>query len=75
MQEGQTEQENMDFVRREYGTGGKGFTIDGTDYAVWFDELGMQIAQGDSALETALDKAFLTWEDVAVWIRQLLWQG
>ena len=32
------------FVKKEYGEGGKGFEIGGTKYAVWFDELGMNIS-------------------------------
>ena len=39
-------EEAAEFVKREYGVGGKGFTIDGRDYAVGWDELGMQIAAG-----------------------------
>ena len=34
----------MEFVKNEYGTGGKGFEIDGAKYAVWFDDLGLRIA-------------------------------
>ena len=74
MKDGTTE-EDTEFLRREYGKGGKGITIDGTDYAVWFDELGMQIAEGDSALEQSFSKAFLSWEEVGGRIRQLLNQG
>ena len=68
-------EEDTEFVRREYGKGGKGFTINDTDYAVWFDELGMQIAEGHSAQEQAIDKVFLPWEDISGRIRQLLRQG
>ena len=70
-----TLEENTEFVRREYGKGGKGLTIDGTDYAVWFDELGMRIAAGHSTQESSLDKVFLSWEEVSGRIRQLLNQG
>ena len=42
----QSSEDYTDFVRREYGKGGKGFVIDGREYSVWFDELGMQIAVG-----------------------------
>ena len=63
------------YVKREYGKGGKGFTINGTDYAVWFDELGLQIAVGHSVREQAIEKAFLSWDDVAGRIHQLLRQG
>lgn len=36
-------------LRKEFGTGGRGFTIDGTPYAVWFDENGFSINSGKSA--------------------------
>lgn len=71
----QTPEEYTDFVRREYDHGGKGFTIDGQDYSVWFDELGMQIAVGHTVEDRILDKAFLSWEDVTGRIKQLLNQG
>lgn len=71
----QIPEEYTDFVRREYSRGGKGFVIDGRDYSVWFDELGMQVAVGHTVEDRILDKAFLSWEDVAGRIRQLLSQG
>ena len=71
----QTPEAATAYVKREYGKGGKGFTINGTDYAVWFDELGLQIASGHSVREQAIEKAFLSWDDVAGRIHQLLKQG
>ena len=71
----QTPEAYADFVKREYGTGGKGFVIDGTEYSVWFDELGMQVAVGHTVTDQLLDKAFLSWEDVSGRIHQLLKQG
>ncbi|MFQ7351679.1 MAG: helicase-related protein [Blautia wexlerae] len=71
----QTPEEYTEFVRREYGTGGKGLVIDGTEYSVWFDELGMQVAVGHTVTDRILDKAFLSWEEVSGRIHQLLRQG
>ena len=71
----QTSEEYTDFVRREYGKGGKGLVIGGHEYSVWFDELGMQICEGHTVEDRILDKAFLSWEDVTERIRQLLSQG
>ena len=71
----QTPEEYTAFVKKEYGEGGKGFEIGGTKYAVWFDELGMQIAVGDTVRNDPKNKAFLSWEDVSCRIRQLLQQG
>ena len=71
----QTEAEYMEFVRKEYGTGGRGIIAGGIRYSVWHDELGMQIAAGDSVHGAALYKAFLSWEEVSGRIHQLLRQG
>ena len=71
----QTPEEYTAFVKKEYGEGGKGFEIGGTKYAVWFDELGMQIAVGDTVRNDPKNKAFLSWEDVSRRIHQLLQQG
>ena len=71
----QTPEEYTAFVKKEYGEGGKGFEIGGTKYAVWFDELGMQIAVGNTVRNDPKNKAFLSWEDVSCRIHQLLQQG
>lgn len=71
----QTPEEYTAFVKKEYGEGGKGFEIGGTKYAVWFDELGMQIAVGDTVRNDPKNKAFLSWEDVSCRTHQLLQQG
>jgi len=71
----QTPEEYTAFVKKEYGEGGKGFEIGGTKYAVWFDELGVQIAVGDTVRNDPKNKAFLSWEDVSGRIHQLLQQG
>ena len=71
----QTPEAYTAFVKKEYGEGGKGFEIGGTKYAVWFDELGMQIAVGDTVRNDPKNKAFLSWEDVSGRIHQLLQQG
>ena len=71
----QTPEEYTEFVKREYRKGGKGFQIDGSEYSVWFDETGMQIAVGHTVTDHILDKAFLSWEDVSGRIHQLLDQG
>ena len=71
----QTPEEYTEFVKREYGTGGKGFEINGMEYSVWFDKTGLQIAVGHTVTDQILDKAFLSWEDVSGRIHQLLKQG
>ena len=70
-----TPEEYTEFVKNEYGTGGKGFEIDGAKYAVWFDDLGLRIAVGSTAEGGTLVNAFLSWEDVSNRIHELLRQG
>lgn len=60
-----TPEEYTEFVKNEYGTGGKGFEIDGAKYAVWFDDLGLRIAVGSTAKGGTIANAFLSWEDVS----------
>ena len=71
----QTPEEYTEFVKREYGIGGKGFEINDMEYSVWFDETGLQIALGHTVTDQILDKAFLSWKDVSGRIHQLLKQG
>ena len=71
----QAPEEHTEFVRREYGRGGKGLVIDGKDYAVWFDEAGMKYAAGHSVDDPLMDRAYLSWEEVSGRISQLLAQG
>ena len=70
-----TTEEYTEFVKNEYGTGGKGFEIGGAKYAVWFDDLGMRIAAGSTAKGGTIANAFLSWEDVSNRIHELLRQG
>ena len=70
-----TPEEYTEFVKNEYGTGGKGFEIAGAKYAVWFDDLGLRIAAGDTAKGGTIANAFLSWEDVSSRIHELLRQG
>ena len=70
-----TPEEYTEFVKNEYGTGGKGFEIDGSKYAVWFDDLGLRIEVGSTAKDGTIANAFLSWEDVSNRIHELLRQG
>ena len=70
-----TPEEYTEFVKIEYGTGGKGFEIGGAKYAVWFDDLGIRIAAGSTAKGGTIANAFLSWEDVSNRIHELLRQG
>ena len=70
-----TPEEYTEFVKNEYGTGGKGFEIGGAKYVVWFDDLGLRIAAGDTAKGGTIANASLSWEDVSNRIHELLRQG
>lgn len=70
-----TPEEYTEFVKNEYGTGGKGFEIDDAKYAAWFDDLGLRIAAGNTAKGGTIANAFLSWEDVSSRIHELLRQG
>ncbi|WP_317856058.1 DEAD/DEAH box helicase family protein [Chakrabartyella piscis] len=67
-------QDNSKFLEKHYGTGGKGFDIDGQKYAVWFNETGMQIAKG-TLVRLSRNKINLSWEQVAEKVRGLLEDG
>lgn len=71
----QTPEEYTEFIRREYRTGGIGLVIDNREYSVWYNELGMQIAEGHTVEGQIHHKVFLSWEEVSGRIHQLLQQG
>ncbi len=49
--QGKTPGEMAAFLKKEYGTAGKGFEFDGRQVSVWFDGQGMTAGYGTSALE------------------------
>ena len=70
-----SEQENIAFLRREFGTGnGRGIEYEGRKYAVWFMEDGIHLAQGDS-VRTGYSKTMVTWEQASARILELLEAG
>lgn len=71
----QDQEDHVDFIKNEYKIGGKGLILNGQSYAVWFDEHGLSIAQGDSALETTSTIMNLSWHDVCEEMQHLLNSG
>ena len=70
-----SEQENIAFLRREFGTGnGRGIEYEGRKYAVWFLEDGIHLAQGDS-VRTGYSKTVVTWEQASARVLELLEAG
>ena len=61
------------FLQKEYGTGGRGLTIAGEKYALWFDGEGIKIAPGRRA--NVPGAALVTWEQAAEQAAELLEEG
>ena len=63
------------FLRREFGTeNGRGIEYEGRQYAVWFMEDGIYLAQGDS-VRTGYSPTVVTWERASARILELLEAG
>lgn len=71
--EGLDNEEMQSFLKDEYGTGGKGFTIDGKKISIWYDNDGIRIRRGDSARRN-FDR-IVTWEEAADRIRDMYEEG
>ena len=61
------------FMEKEFGEGGKGVSISGQDYALWFNQEGFRIAQGRSAFGPG--STLVTWVNAAVMASSLLRDG
>ncbi len=61
------------FMKNEFGEGGKGVSINGQDYALWFNEEGFRIAPGRSAFGPG--STLVTWVNAAVMVSKLLRGG
>ena len=71
--EGLDNEEMQSFLKDEYGTGGKGFTIDDQKISIWYDNDGIRIRRGDSARRN-FDR-IVTWEEAADRIRDMYEEG
>lgn len=67
--EGLDNEEMQNFLKEEYETGGKGFTIDGQKISIWYDNDGIRIRRGDSARRN-FDR-MVTWKEAADRIRDM----
>jgi N12 class adenine-specific DNA methylase len=72
-QKGPTGSAAASFMGREFGEGGKGVSIGGQDYALWFSQEGFRIAQGRSAFGPG--STLVTWVNAAVLVSKLLRNG
>ena len=66
--------ENIEFLKSEYGTGGKGLIFDGTKISVWWNEDGIKIARGNNAILNPRSE-IIGWEQADSRIRELLKLG
>ena len=72
-QQGKTPEEMAEFLKKEYGTIGKGFEFEGKQVSVWFDEQGMSIGHGTSALERPM--LTMDWQEIEKEIRLQVEKG
>ena len=72
-QQGKTPEEMAAFLRKEYGTTGKGFEFDGRQVSVWFDENGMRAGHGTSATERPV--LTMSWQEIEAQIRSQVENG
>ena len=72
-QQGKTPEEMAAFLQKEYRTTGKGFEFDGKQMAVWFDETGMRVGRGTSALEHTI--LSMSWQEIETEIRSQVEAG
>ncbi|GHU94924.1 hypothetical protein FACS1894208_06840 [Clostridia bacterium] len=66
--------DNTEFLIREYKRGGRGLTIDGQPFSMWFDTDGITIGSGRRAVGIS-GGDFYTWSEVDKPIRALLDEG
>ncbi|MFR3658658.1 MAG: DUF3849 domain-containing protein [Eisenbergiella sp.] len=72
-QQRKTPEEMTAFLKKEYGTTGKGFEFDGKQIAVWFDEGGMRVGYGTSATEHPI--LTMEWKEIEQNIRRQVENG
>ncbi len=72
-QQGKTTEEMTAFLKKEYGTTGKGFEFEGRQVAVWFNEQGMTAGYGTSALENP--RFTMSWQEIEAQIRSQVENG
>ncbi len=72
-QKGPTGSAAASFMAKEFGEGGKGVTIDGQEYSLWFNQEGFRIAPGRSAFGPG--STLVTWVNAAAMTSNLLRDG
>ena len=72
-QKGTTDSAAASFMAKEFGEGGKGVTIGGQEYSLWFNSEGFRIAPGRSAFGPG--STLVTWVNAAAMVSNLLRDG
>ena len=72
-QQGKTPEEMVEFLKKEYGTTGKGFEFDGKQVSVWFDGQGMTAGYGTSALDNP--RFTMSWQEIETAVRSQVESG
>lgn len=72
-QRGYSNDEMRDYLKKEYGTTGKGIMADGKEAAVWFNEEGMSVSYGTTAF--SLQSRKLDWWEIEFVVRKMVFKG
>ena len=72
-QQGKTPEEMAEFLKKEYGSTGKGFEFGGKQVSVWFNEQGMTAGHGTSALENP--QFTMSWQEIETQVRSQVENG
>lgn len=72
-QKGLDEETMAEFLKKEYGMGGKGFNFEGEPLCVWYDEEGMNFSRGNAARFEAPLKLY--WPAVEEVVHNLITSG
>ena len=71
---GKTKEDNIRFLKKEYGTDGKGFRIHNRVFSAWYDANGIYLAEGNGA-RNAPGRQYVSWEQAEARIKYLLEDG
>lgn len=72
-QRGYSNDEMRNYLKKEYGTTGKGIMVDGKETAVWFNEDGMSVSYGTTAF--SLQSRKLDWWEIEFAVRKMVFKG
>ncbi len=80
-QKGKTDEENAEFLRKEFGNDGRGYIYNTPDFSKtahissWFDDFGIKVTLGDNVDENGIPNSKIPWLIAARRINDLLENG